>query len=138
MKELLTLAITEALQHAQEREQAETSEDVQRPHAALMVEFAQNPNALVYVCIGTIEDDEYYVYVTEPKWDSNKIYYVTDCLTKKEAIESSKITYAKFKKDAKDYNDQIYATKTKIKEEFKKVMDALNSKLISPVVDFNN
>lgn len=137
MNELLALAIAEALQHAQSQEQVE-SELEPRPHEELMVEFAQNPNALVYVRIGTIEGVEYYMYVTDPKWQDDKVYFVSDEHDEETAIALSKEIYAEFKEKAQEYNERILSAQSQIKDAYVAAMEELQSQLITGTeVDIN-
>lgn len=137
MNELLALAIAEALQHAQAQEQVE-SELEPRPHEELMVEFAQNPNALAYVRIGTIEGVEYYMYVTDPKWRADKVYFVSADHDEETAIKLSKEIYAEFKEKAQEYNDRIFSAQSQIKEAYNAAMKELQSQVITGTeVDIN-
>jgi len=137
MKELLALAIAEALQHAQSQEQLE-QETEPRPHEELMVEFAQNPNALVYVRIGTIEDVEYYMYVTDPVWQDDKVYFVSDHHDEEAAIALSKEIYAEFKEKVQEYNERILSAQSQVKDAYVAAMEELQSQLITGTeVDIN-
>ena len=56
-----------------------------RTHAKLMVQFAMDPSALVFVSLGTVAGTEYFVYADFPLWEDSRTYVVRSDMTIEEA-----------------------------------------------------
>ena len=66
----------------------------QRTHMASMVEYATNPDALVYVQVAGINDTSFFILVDKPLWEDDRVYRVRDDLTLDEAKNDRKETLA--------------------------------------------
>jgi hypothetical protein len=101
------------------------------PHQKLIDFTNQDPDALVFVRIGEIDDEEYFVYVTEPQWEKDKSYLVTNRFSKKEAVEISRVIFEQFIQKAKKKNEQVREAQKQITEAYEQTMKYLDSQLIT-------
>lgn len=112
--------------------QAEQQEPevAERPHADLMMEYAANPNALVYVKIGEVGEDTFWVYVTTPEWNADEEYHLVDHLTPEQAIEDSRETWKQFKEEVEAYNTQVNDAMNDVHNLYVKTMSQLHNEFI--------
>lgn len=87
-----------------------------RKHAVLMTQYAMDEDALVFVKIGEIHGEEYFVYVTTPLWEDDREYAVRNDMTVEEAKHDAIETF-------NEYNAKRYA----INEGIEKAQYALES-----------
>ena len=78
-----------------------------RKHAVLMTQYAMDKNALVFVKIGEVNEMEYFVYVTTPVWDEDRVYAVRNDMTVEEAVEDALETVQEFNAERAAFNTSI-------------------------------
>lgn len=79
----------------------------QRKHVQQMIEFANNPEALAFVKMGTIDGTEYYILVDYPLWKDDKEYVVRTDMTLAEAQADRAGTIKEFEAHREEFNDEI-------------------------------
>ena len=78
-----------------------------RKHAVLMTQYAMDKDAMVFVKIGEVNDMEYFVHVTTPLWDEDRVYAVRNDMTVEEAVEDARETIQEFNAERAAYNASI-------------------------------
>ena len=77
-----------------------------RTHAKAMVKYAMDPDALVYVNMGTVGDVAYFILTEQPLWMDDREYQVRSDMDLDEARQDRKKTVVQYEED-KQVNDAM-------------------------------